>query len=423
MHAFLRAKKDHSLGSAGVLSSITSLIILPFRLILVIFRFFVLGLLCLWLFAMLGLAPLMLYSWPLLRRIWRRYASLLGLRMALLLSGVWWIRVRRCDSQGRTLPTATLFRRMFVDPLFRDGAADSGALVLSNSVGPLERIALAALLDPVFTRVPGWPHAASIPNAPPAPLLGGLVQRRSLLFAVWDSIARVIKLCEEDDVEGGTMQPLTELCRLAKKQRLGPVAVFPEAATSNGEVLLQWQPVLRGLPASPDIPVHLVCFSVSPWATYHPGAGPLLAIFRILYHWSTSMDISFVSVDRLPQIPSPGIPVVPMFVDGDSPASNNMQDSASLSKKPSMKERERLRRRNVGQQTPDPSTPEPPTPDLAHVGSTSSPPSSSTSSSSSWSAMEWPEHARSCMASVLKVLPVSLGVRDKLAFETKWREK
>ncbi|KAJ1555328.1 hypothetical protein HK405_002580 [Cladochytrium tenue] len=156
-----------------------------------------------------------------LRRAWRRVISLVFGRVTLFLLGFYWIK-HTDVSLKRGLRNQEDTRRNKERRVIRDGD-----VIVANHSSYVDVIYLQTMFSPVFVHVSEH----------------GKVRRVGFAEAL-------MNVGEYPDLADGTgAQTLAELVREVRARGLGPIAVFPEATTTNGRGLARFTPVLDSLSA------------------------------------------------------------------------------------------------------------------------------------------------------------------------------
>lgn len=215
---------------------------------------------------------------PILRRFFLRYAHALGSRAMLFVLGFHWIQSSTIDPRVRNKPS----------PVSAASRIQNGDIVVCNYTSYVQVLYLSFRLCPTFVSLVRCD--ASHPKA-------GYGVTRGLFGAVVD-----VLLDRHPDVSSPNLRPLRAIAEEAKSRRGGPVVVFAEGTTSNGQVVLRFLPCLnKALLVPPTPALHIVgtqfevgqgYASVGVNPAFTTGS-PVKHVLRMLFVFNQTMAVTY----------------------------------------------------------------------------------------------------------------------------------
>eukprot|EP00300_Choanocystis_sp_HF-7_P027138 c32208_g1_i1.p1 GENE.c32208_g1_i1~~c32208_g1_i1.p1 ORF type:complete len:352 (+),score=85.00 c32208_g1_i1:31-1086(+) len=229
----------------------------------------------------------------LLRRGLVRYVHMLGCRGILFVAGFHWIQSSTIDPRMRQ-------KQIESSAASRIG---NGDIVVCNYTSYIQVLYLSFRLCPTFVSLARCD--SSHPKA-------GHAVTRGVFGALLDAL-----LDRHPDLNSPKLRPLRQIAEDARKHRRGPVVVFAEGTTSNGQAVLRFLPFLTPALLSPPSPAfHVVgtAFEVGQ-AFASVGASPAVTVgspvkhvLRLLCGFNHSMSVVYCAAEGLPRAVAPTNP-------------------------------------------------------------------------------------------------------------------
>lgn len=237
------------------------------------------------------------------------YATTLATRMALFIVGAMSIGSKWTAFGKRTARERQSLIANAGWPV--GGSPAHGSLIVANSCSWLDVLYLGFRFNPTFTRVPteGCERRADVP-------VGQVVVHSSL----WAALGAA--LWQSEEVGSHSAQRLATVLEWAKKNRRGPVVVFPEGTQSNNRGVLDFLPVLEEVPAGTKVTLVGLKYGLptpmSPTPAVWTGTGsPWAHVWKVLSQPSVSMRAVYLVKEDVPSVPEAGAAVSAASEGGD----------------------------------------------------------------------------------------------------------
>ncbi|KAJ1951077.1 Vacuolar protein sorting protein vps66 [Linderina macrospora] len=215
---------------------------------------------------------------PVVRRPWMRLTRLLWARVSLFALGFYRIDVRAVSLQkGRraTGNSATVKR----------AAVESGDIVVANHASYVDVLVLVAMYNPVFVE---------IDNA----------TCRVRQVSMWQALRAPARQTPAL-LPAAEARSLKEITEMARVQRLGPVVVFAENATTNGRALLQLLPVFgEAENLDEKARIHVMAFRY-PFESFSPAysvGNQFAHVFQVCCQMYNSVTVRVLAEGEAPDV-------------------------------------------------------------------------------------------------------------------------
>jgi 1-acyl-sn-glycerol-3-phosphate acyltransferase len=212
---------------------------------------------------------------PYLPRAILRILHIVVCRSLLLLLGFWSIESRFQSQKKRGTPGSSI---------------GNGHLIISNNVSYVDLIYLLYAYSPVFVHPPNSWKDDQVPKE-------GTVQKRTFFDALSDVIyqpKRTVAQCRS------SLQPIRDE---AKIRNQGPVVLFPEGTTTNGQVILGCATLFNlSKPVVPLNDIHILSFIYQDQAAIYTIGSFAIHLLKLCSNFSNHIKVQHIADEDIQAI-------------------------------------------------------------------------------------------------------------------------